>query len=196
MHVFDTLPEDYRELFTIHLQKDKKLALIINIGALVLGVLMAVPAHLFYQPISTLFDVSGGWGLYWGRLGVLILGEIAYIILHELVHGITMKRFGAKRVKYGFTGLYAFAGSDEFFDKKSYLTVALAPVVVWGIVLLLLQFLVPAPWFWVVWAIQIGNISGAAGDAYVTWKFSSLPADILVSDCGVGMTVYTRQTIE
>lgn len=62
----------------------------------------------------------------------------------------------------------------------------------WGFVLLILNFLVPPSYFWVVYFIQIANISGAAGDLYVTWKFSRLPRDILVQDYGAGMKVYSR----
>jgi len=192
VHVYESLPDAYNEILSINLQKDKKLAFVINGIALIAAAVLALCAHFFVQPISNLFDVTAGAFLYISRIAVLAVGMIVYIILHELVHGITMKYFGAKRVKYGYTGLYAYAGSDEYFDKKSYLTVALAPVVFWGIVLLVLQFFVPYEWFWVVWAIQIGNISGAAGDGYVTWKFSKLPQDILVTDCGVGMTVFAR----
>ena len=192
MRVNDMLPDGYRELLSIHLQKDKKLALLINAMALAVGIVLGVGMHLIV-PIDTLFDMTNGVGQYLLRFGVLLVGVVGYLILHELVHGITMKHYGAKRVKYGFTGLYAFAGSDEYFDKRSYLTIALAPVVVWGIVLLFLQCFVSGGWIWVVWFIQITNLSGAAGDAYVTMKFSRLPADILVCDTGVGMTVYTKK---
>lgn len=66
-------------------------------------------------------------------------------------------------------------------------------MVVWEIVLLILNFIVPMSWFWVVYFIQMGNVSGAAGDLYVTWKFSKLPKDILVKDTGVEMTVYSKE---
>ena len=92
----------------------------------------------------------------------------------------------------GFTGLYAYAGSEAYFNKRSYLVIALAPIVVWGVVLLILNFLVPTSWFWCVYFIQVCNVSGAAGDLYVSCKFSRLPADILIRDTGVSMTVYSR----
>lgn len=68
--------------------------------------------------------------------------------------------------------------------------VALAPVVLWGIVLLIINLLVSDEWIWIVYLIQITNISGAAGDFYVTAKFLKMPEDILVKDRGVSMTVY------
>ncbi len=191
MAAISELPVGYSEIYKVDLQKDKKTALFVNALALVIAAVFAVPV-LFYVPITSLFDMSHGLGIYALRFAVLLLGETLYMILHELVHGITMKMFGTKKVKYGFTGIYAFAGSEDYYDKKSYLTIALAPVVVWGIVLAVICLFVSQEWFWVVYFIQLTNLSGAAGDLFVTVKFSKLPKDILVSDRGVGMTVYSN----
>lgn len=192
MKAVKELPVGYKKIFSVNLQKDKKIATIINVGAILIAVLMAVPMN-FYIPISTLFDFTQGVKNYFTRFIVLMVSMIAYLILHEAVHGIAMKICGTKKVKYGFTGLYAYAGSDDFYDKKSYIFIALAPVVLWGIVLAVVNCFVPENWFWVVYFIQISNISGAAGDIYVTAKFSKMPSDILVTDCGVGMTVYSAE---
>lgn len=185
------LPDGYREIYSVDLQKDKKLSLLVNGLATLIGVLLAVPMH-FVVPISTLFDMSHGMGAYFLRFGVLMVAMVAYMVAHELVHGAAMKLCGTKRVKYGYTGLYAFAGSEDYYDKAAYLFIALAPVVLWGIVLLVLQFCVPTSWFWVVYLVQITNLSGAAGDYYVTVRFSRLPKDILVRDSGVSMCVYSN----
>ncbi len=190
MKALQTLPDGYREIFSVDLAKDTKMMLGLNLAALVVAVLMAVPAALSV-PIAALFDFSNGLLAYCLRFVALIAGMFGYIILHELVHGVTMKWFGCQKVNYGFTLVYAYAGCDDYFCKKHYITIALAPVVFWGIVLAILCLLVPESWFWVVYIIQICNISGAAGDAYVTWKFSRMPADILVRDTGVSMTVYS-----
>ena len=195
MKSYVELPQGYREIDSIDLQKNKKLSLLVNGLALLIGVLMAVPMH-FVVPITALFDMSDGFVAYFIRFGVLMAAMIVYMVLHEWVHGVTMKLCGTKKVKYGFTGLYAFAGSEDYYDKRSYITIALAPIVVWGVVLLVLNLLVPTQWFWVVYLVQITNISGAAGDLYVTYRFSRLPADILVRDYGVGMTVYSQMTEE
>ena len=119
-------------------------------------------------------------------------GTVAYIILHEAVHGIVMYRCSRVKPRFGFTGVYAYAGSDVYFDKKNYLIIAMAPVVFWGVVLAVVCALVPESWFWPFYFIQLMNLSGAGGDLYVTWKFSKLPKDILVQDTGVAMTVYAR----
>ena len=191
MKAFSQLPDYYREVYAVDFQKDKKLSLRINVFAFLIGVLLAVPMH-FVVPFSTLFNMSAGLGPYFIRFGVLFVSIIVYMVLHELVHGAAMKLCGTKRVKYGYTGLYAFAGSEDYYDKAAYIFIALAPVVLWGIVLLLVQFFVPIAWFWVVYIVQITNLSGAAGDYYVTARFSRLPKDILVRDSGVSMCVYSR----
>lgn len=185
------LPAGYREIYSVNLQRDKKTALIVNIAALILMVIFVI-IGLFIVPISYTFVNDGSIVTVWLKTIAVLAGMIVYFILHELVHGITMKYYGAKKVKYGFTGLYAFAGCDEYFSKKPYIVIALAPIVVWGVVLAAACCFVPKSWFWAVYFIQVMNLSGAAGDLYVTYKFSKFPKDILIKDTGVEMKVYSE----
>lgn len=194
MKAYHILPDDYRIIFAVDLQKDKKLLLLINSIAVIIGIILAVPMH-FRVSIANLFDMESGIGAYFIRFSVLVLGLIAYIFLHELVHGITMKLCGTNKVKYGFTGIYAYAGSDDYYNKSGYVAIALAPVVIWGIILAIINVFVPIEWFWVVYIIQISNISGAAGDFYVTYKFMKFPNNILIKDSGVGMEVYSNKSL-
>ena len=195
MKAVSQLPDGYREIYAIDLQKNKKLMLLVNLLAVLIGLAMAVPVH-FYIPITSLFNMEAVLGAYTARFAVLLALLVVYMILHELVHGIAMKMCGTKKIKYGFTGMYAFAGSDDYYAKRPYILIALAPVVLWGVVLAVVNPFVPADWFWVVYLIQISNISGAAGDLYVTVKFSKLPKDILVKDYGVGMHVYAKENAD
>lgn len=187
------LPDGYREIYKLDLQKDKKTAIVVNLLAVVISIIMLIAGHFIVPVTKILDDIISPDNItsFLGRIIVLIAGLVIYLILHELVHSICMKFFGAKKVKYGFTGLYAFTGCDDYFSKTPYIIIALAPIVVWGIVLLVLNLLVDSSWFWVVYLIQIMNISGAAGDLYVTCKFAKMPEDILVHDSGVAMEVYS-----
>jgi hypothetical protein len=190
MKAVNTLPEGYRELLSVDMKKDKKLAVFVNVLSLVIAAILGLPVHFFAIPFTSL-----GWGgqkAYLIHVAVLFGGMFVYIVLHELVHGIAMKLCGTKKVKYGFTGLYAFAGSDDYYYKKPYIAIALAPIVVWGVILGIVNTLVPVEWFWVVYFIQLINLSGAAGDLYVTCRFAGLPKDVLIRDYGVSMTVYAR----
>lgn len=189
MKAIGVLPEDYGEIYSLNLQKDKRTAIIVNLLALAIAAVMAVSMN-FFVPVTSVFDMSGGIVRYFLRLAALIVLMVLYMVLHELVHGIAMKLCGTKRVKYGFTGLYAFAGSEDYYDKKSYIFIALAPIVLWGTVLAAVNFFVPTEWFWIVYMIQLINISGAAGDLFAAVKFSRMPKGILIQDSGVSMRVF------
>lgn len=190
MNAVEVLPDGYKEIYTIDLQKNKKMALTVNALAIVIAAVLLVPMF-FVVPITGLFSMGNGFGNYLLKMCIFLVSMVAYLILHELVHGVAMKMCGTKKVKYGFTGMYAFAGSEDYYDKRSYFFIALAPVVLWGIVLAMLTPIVSAGWFWVVYMIQVINLSGAAGDLFVTVKFMRFPKDILVKDYGVGMMVYS-----
>lgn len=190
-----TLPDGYREIAGIDLQKNKKLMLLVNVLALVISLALMIPV-LFFIPLSTLWQ-QGETGrsllLLFLKLTVALIAMVAYLILHELVHGICMKAITKTKPHYGFTGMYAYAGSQAFFGKGAYILVALAPVILWGAVLAALTLLVPRDWFWVVYSVQITNLSGAAGDIYVTCRMLRMPKDILVQDSGVAMKVYSKE---
>lgn len=189
MKAVATLPDGYKEYYSIDLQKNKKVALFVNAAAIVIAVLLFVPMN-FAVPISSLFIFDSGYIIRFVALAFL---SVVYMVLHELVHGIAMKSCGTKKIKYGFTGMYAFAGSNDYYDKKSYIYIALAPIVLLGIIIAIINFVVPVEWFWVVYFIQILNLSGAAGDLFVTVKISRFPKDILIKDYGVSMTVFSKE---
>ena len=47
----ETLPEGYREFYSVDLQKNKKMSLFVNLLAIIIGAVMLVPMH-FLVPIS------------------------------------------------------------------------------------------------------------------------------------------------
>lgn len=65
-------------------------------------------------------------------------------------------------------------------------------LVVWGAVFLALNLAMGAKHFWFIYMLQLVNVSGAAGDLYVSFRFLRMPKDILVQDTGVSMTVFKR----
>lgn len=190
MKAFGNLPDGYREICSVDLKKDKKAAVGVNLLAIAIAVILVLPMNAVV-PVDRSFSIQNGAESILTRYLPLFGLIVLYAILHELVHGIAMKICGTKKVKYGFNGMYAFAGSDDYYDRTAYIFIALAPIVLWGVVLAVVNILVPAGWFWVIYIIQVLNLSGAAGDLYVSVKFSRLPRDILVHDYGIGMVVYS-----
>ncbi len=191
MNSVTELPQGYRACLHVDLQHNKKEAILVNGLAVVIALAMLLPA-LRLTPFTQMFSTERGVWMPLFRCAVMIVGMAGYMVLHELVHGIFMKRFSGTKPHYGFTGMYAYAGSNAYFNKVHYIIIALAPVVIWGVVLGVLCALVPAPWFGIVYLIEMGNISGAAGDLYVTGKLLRLDSTILVQDTGVAMTVFAK----
>ncbi len=194
MHCIQVLPETCREILHIDLQHDKKAATVVNLAALLVSAVMAVIGHLFV-PFRYFHAPEEGIAAAFLRLLVMIAGMFLYIVLHELTHAAAMKHYRAGKLRFGFTGLYAFAGSEgDYFDKSAYRVIALAPLAVWTLLLTPGLILAPRSWFWVLYFIQIANISGAAGDVYVTLRLHRFPDTIWVRDTGVDMTVYGSET--
>ena len=180
------LPEGYGLKAVIDLQKNKKQAFAVNLCALLIAAVMVFIAAQFI-PISSAYTgpISG-----LVKLCVIIAGMVAYILLHELVHGIFFYIFSGCKPFYGFSGLYAYAGSNAFYCRSHYIIIGLAPVVIWGLVLGVINIFMPCDWFWIVFIIQVINISGAAGDIYVFIRLLNMRGPVLVKDAGTSMEIF------
>ena len=188
------LPAHYRMVGSIQLKENKKLFILINVFSILISVALFFVGTAIV-PLKVFFYVDREH--YWLRYGVMLVGAIAYIVLHEAVHGIFMRLWGCGiKPTFGFGGVYAWAGSRAYFNRRCYLIIGLAPVVIWGVVLLIVGFLVPHAWFWVIYFIQIVNVSGAAGDFYVTARLMKAPDTLLVQDDGVSMRLYLPENEE
>jgi len=187
MGVFE-LPEGYAPIRRIDLQKDKKLAVKVN------GIALAVcllPTLIGVATIRIPFFADTDREPLRMAL-IMLIGMIAYLFSHELVHGIGIKRYSGKKAKYGFTGMYAYAGSDAYFDKHQYRLIAFAPVVVFAVIFLALNLLLPQRWFWIFYFLQVMNFGGAAGDLFVAFLLRKMPADVMVQDEGTAMTFFSQ----
>ena len=183
------LPEGYRQIGGVDLMQDRRAMRIVNLCALIITVIL-LPLGLLFRPFL-LF--SGSILMILFQFFRLCAGIFLYMVLHELVHGVLMRYFSGLRPHYGFNGIYAFAGSESFFDRKSYLIISLAPVVLLGAVLMLLCFWAPNSLFWLFYLIQVLNLSGAAGDFYVSLLLRKQPSDLLIQDSGVAMKFYSAK---
>lgn len=182
MKSYAALPDGYNKKMNINLLTDKKPMMTVNI--LSFAILAAsLVIGFFISPLK--FNILSA---------VLICPLLLlYILLHELVHGIFMRLLSGIKPSYGYKVIYAYAGSKAYFSKIHYTIIALAPIVIWGIVLALIcYFLNDTKWFWLFYITECMNLSGAAGDIYITFLFSKMPKDILIKDTGIDMTVYTK----
>lgn len=188
---YSTLPESYTLHDKIDLQHNKKQFWLVQALAFAIIVIMLVCGY-FIDNFSSFDD-----GTVENIIGivVVVVGVVLYIILHEATHGLFMHLFVKGKLNFGFKGWAAYAGSSGYFDKKHYIVISLAPLVLWGIVFAVLNIVFNhGVWFWVIWILQLCNISGASGDMFCTYKMLRYPKDILVYDSGMDMLIFRRKT--
>lgn len=182
------LPADYHLMEDVDLLGNAKYARTITLLALVIAVAGFFLGRL-RTPLGGMFA-----GRFLGsvvRIGCAVVCMFLYFLLHEWMHGVCIRILGKVKPKYGYAGIYLYTGTAEvWFDRKSYIIIALAPVVIWGLVLGFVSWVSTDEWFWVFHFIQIINLSGASGDLFITWKILRMPAGVLVQDTGVEMSFY------
>ena len=191
-HAIQTLPVGYKVIRQVDLSTNKTDARNVTLLSVLL---LLVPGLILnaIMPVSVLYDITD-FRAYVIRWVILLVGLIVYVILHELTHALAMKLQGGTDFRFGFKGLYAYAGSEkDYFDRSAYMRIALAPLVVWFFIFLLLSFLVSGPAKWVIFFWQLANISGAAGDIYVTYLTYRAPKDTRIRDTGVSMAFYSKE---
>ena len=179
-----SLPVGYRRALQLDLQTDKKLRFNIALAASLICLFMGLYGNSI-SPIVRYFRGS------FNQIAYAFLGIILYMILHELIHGFFMWVFGGEPARFGLSMPFTFARSQIYFNKFQYSIIALAPVLIWGLVLLgLCSHYLKTDWFWTFYFVQIVNLSGAASDIYVVFKFWNLPSKALIQDTGTAIAVY------
>ena len=190
MNIKDLEGLGYKECTKIDLVKNKKEALLVNIYGIIIMVVMAVFIPLLIMGGIIEFNLETTFPLFFI---VLLISLILYIPLHEIVHGIVLKRYTDEKLSFGWKLVYAYCGSKEaVVDRKEYYAVALAPLLVFSVVFISLMVLNPS--LSLVWYVmEIMNVSGSVGDIYVSIKLRKEKSrDILITDSGTDMSFWSR----
>ena len=190
MNIKDLEGLGYKECTKIDLVKNKKEALLVNIYGIIIMVVMAVFIPLLIMGGIIEFNLETTFPLFFI---VLLISLILYIPLHEIVHGIVLKKYTDEKLSLGWKLVYAYCGSKEaVVDRKEYYAVALAPLLVFSVEFISLMFLNPS--LSLVWYVmEIMNVSGSVGDIYVSIKLRKEKSrDILITDSGTDMSFWSR----
>lgn len=125
------LPPNYQFNMKMDLKIDKKIYIAIQ------GLFLFIAAIMIGLAIWLDFPTKNTWST-----GVTFLVTVAmcvvYMITHELIHGFFLKMFSGIKPKYFARFPFLYTGSEAYFTQKSFNIVALAPVVIWGILLFVL----------------------------------------------------------
>ena len=132
--------------------------------------------------------ITGGGVLLW--LVISVVGYCLMLPLHELLHGAAFLLWGGKPY-FGAKLPYALycGAKNQLFRRDQYLVVGLAPLVVITLAGIIVTLVAPVVAAYAL-AVTVGNVSGAAGDAWSVVRMLRLPATTLVEDTEVGYRVW------
>ena len=161
----------------LDLKKDKKANFAIQ-GLFVLIVAAMIGGSMWLD-----LPTKNNWGA-----GITALVTVAmcavYMVTHELIHGVFLKLFSGVNPKYFARFPFLCTGSEAYFNKLSFSVVALAPVVIWGIILVVLLAVLPNAYFLSIYIVTALNFAGAAGDYYQVFMISKLSSAAVLQDDG------------
>ncbi|MGD1821239.1 MAG: DUF3267 domain-containing protein [Pleomorphochaeta sp.] len=181
MKAFYELPKEYQIYKTIDLNK-KKYLILFNLFVILVSLIIFSTFKINSCPLFSIRSFI-----------VLAIGIYLSIIIHELIHGIFIWLFSKKRAKYKISFFYASAGAkDRYFDKYSYIIIAIAPLIILSFLLFILLYSLPLEYYNSILLILALSASGSIGDIYMTIITLLCPDNILINDSGEIMHFYKK----
>ena len=186
-----TVPVGYNEIYYID-ASGKKTGVILSILSLVISV------PLIYLVIKTTDFSKFDFGSMLKYYIVLLVSMIAYIVLHELVHGIVYKVLTKEKLRFGITWTVAFCGVPDIYTyRDTALKALVAPLTFFSLLLLPLTIWlhsVDQGWYMVAGVLFSLHLGGCIGDMYMTWLFLTKFRDprTLMRDTGPEQWIYEK----
>ena len=187
------LPEGYRLVKTVD-AGEKRFGILMNLAAAALsGAAGAVGFFLKFgqNPGSALPGGGNVWVVEGALLG-LLASLIAYLVLHELTHGIVYKILTGEKLTFGLKLTCAYCGvPDIYVTRGTALLSLLAPFTVFSVGFLVPFIFLSGPLslgFLILFALHFG---GCVGDLYDTFLLLfRLRGKLLMRDTGPKQTFY------
>lgn len=180
------LPRTYREHRTVDFKQDKKLAVAVQ-GLFVLMALVAGGAALLLQlPLET------SWSPIL-TISVTLFACLIYMAVHEATHGVVLQMLTKVKPSYAVRFPFLTTGNHAYLTRRSAVVVALAPAVIWGIVLAAALLTLPQDYLRTAYILLALNFAGSAGDCVEVYVVSRQQPDALVQDVGDKVHVFVPQ---
>ena len=196
------LPVGYRQALYIN-AKNAKFGIIFNLIALaVLIVVIAlaiISLHIADRQIPSFLEMSPLQLL--SIYVVFIAITSAYVVLHELVHGLAYKAQTGEKLTFGVSWSCAFCGVPHIYTyRKTALIAVVAPFAVFTLlfisILILLYFV--SSLYYMIMAVVFGlHLGGCSGDLYVLYLLTKKFKDknTLMRDTGPEQFFYVYEGI-
>lgn len=151
------LPATYVDYRTVDFKKDRKIAILIQTVFLAVALLAIAVALLFELPLASDWHPVV-------TIIVTVLAGLVYMAAHEATHGVILRLLTGAKPSYRFRFPFLTTSISIYLTRRSVITTALAPCVIWGVVLLVALFLVPPEARLTVYVVLALNFAGSAGD--------------------------------
>lgn len=167
----EIMDKNFKKIGTIN-YKNGKYANVFMIGNFIFFVLIGIVFIILNNSVENNI-IKSQW---------FLLGCILYIILHEITHLIFMKIFSKEKINISIKFPTISVGSNAKYSKKQFSIIALAPVIILGIILILL-ILFSSKDYTFLWSILLTlNFAGSGGDFLQFLKISKYPTNTYFQD--------------
>ncbi|HJH32188.1 MAG TPA: DUF3267 domain-containing protein [Methanosarcinaceae archaeon] len=175
------------------LEMSKEVVLTLNgMGTLAFFAFGFLFAALYTQFVGEFsFDYASGTIL------ISIVLFIGTLVLHELIHGAFMSKYGGKP-SYG-AGIayyilpYLYTTTKTFFPRNQFIVTAIAPFFVISLTVIGIMAAFPSIAHWMLIPFVI-NASGAVGDLWMIRNVLGYPKHVLLEDRKNELVIYGKET--
>jgi len=185
-----SLPDHYQQVLYWRLTGSPARLVLIQTLAIPLFILSGL---FFFQIALHLGNLPESFSISLNQIGFTLAAILITIVLHEWLHGMTMKWFGAKP-QYGFKWkqlLFYATCPGHAFQRNQYIAVALAPLAVLTLLFVLgIWLLNGTGWVALLGICGMLNASGAIGDLWMSGIALRYPAATYIVDEQDGMRVF------
>ncbi len=189
-----TLPDTYCKAFTID-AKNKKTALAFSAASLVAFLLVLLASLALLTLTGKEWRADSINELMTGYIA-LIFVMVAYVVLHELVHGAVYKLTTGEKLTFGISVSCAYCGVKGIYVyRRTALAALCAPLLLFSAlyipVLSLLYF--SSPFFFFIFSLLFGmHLGGCSADSYLAYLllFKFKNRALLMRDDGDVQTLY------
>ena len=189
------LPQNYDLIYHID-AKSKKVGMIFTVVSLVV---LLVVMGVAVIPLIGNFNVELSDTKYLYAYLVFMVTMCAYIVLHELVHGIAYYGLTKQKLTFGLTWSCAFCGVPNIYCyRKTALIALVSPLIVFTLVFvpltIWLYFIDPI--YYLMSAFVLGlHLGGCCGDIFMTYllltRFKNKKT--LIKDTGPAQFIYLER---
>ena len=167
----EIMDKNFKKIGTIN-YKNGKYANVFMIGNFIFFILIGIVFIILNNSVEN-NTIKSQW---------FLLGCILHIILHEITHLIFMKIFSKEKINISIKFPTISVGSNAKYSKKQFSIIALAPVIILGIILILL-ILFSSKDYTFLWSILLTlNFAGFGGDFLQFLKISKYPTNTYFQD--------------